>query len=551
MASDQPPNILWISLEDTSPRFGCYGDDVAETPNIDGLASDGRVYTEASATAGVCAPSRASVITGCYQNSIGTHHMRTKHTNEDTPDLPTPYSAVPPHFVTAFPELLRTAGYYCTNNEKTDYQFDNLGEGLHDFIPPESMWDECHGDAHWRNRPDDDQPFFAVFNPIRTHESGMWEEGLAGVQGEPDTDPSVVDVPPYLPDTDGVRKAIARQYDNIARSDEEVGKLLHQLEEDGVAENTIVVIWSDHGEGLPRAKRTLYESGVNVPLVVRWPGEIEGGEQSDRLVSLVDLGPTMLSLADVDIPQWMEGEPFLGPEETDSRDYTMAARDRIDESYDMVRSIRNDRYKYIRNYDQSNPPLVWVPFRAQGAAMEDLIRLHAEGELEGPAAELLSGGRPAEELYDLKEDPHETENLATDTDHSDVLDELRAEMDEWLDGIDDMGQVDESQMVEQMYPDGEQPTTSTPTFVPNAPENRTIEATPEGGEFTGPATVAIHCDTQGASIVYTTDTTDDPHWELYTGPIRLPEGELTLRTKAIRYGYIESEVRAATFTVSG
>lgn len=235
MSTSQPPNILWITLEDTSPRFGCYGDNLAETPNIDELASDGRVYTEACTTAGVCAPSRASVITGCYQTSIGAHHMRTKHVNEDTPNLPTPYSSVPPHYVTAFPEYLRAAGYYCTNNEKTDYQFDNPGEQPHEFIPPASIWDECHDEAHWRNRPDDDQPFFAVFNPMRTHEMGTWETGRLGVEGEPATDPEAVDVPPYLPDTEGVRKAIARQYDNIARSDEEVGRLLRQLDEDGVA----------------------------------------------------------------------------------------------------------------------------------------------------------------------------------------------------------------------------------------------------------------------------------------------------------------------------
>lgn len=554
MSSDRSPNILWITLEDTSPRFGCYGDELADTPNIDDVAADGRVYTEACATAGVCAPSRASVITGCYQTSIGTQHMRTKHTNEDTPDLPTPYSSVPPHYVTAFPEYLRAAGYYCTNNEKTDYQFDNPGESQHDFVPPESVWDENHDEAHWRNRPDDDQPFFSVFNPIRTHESGMWEDGplgsQIGVQGEPETDPAAVNVPPYLPDTDGVREAIARQYDNIARSDAEIGRLLQQLEDDGLADDTIVVIWSDHGEGLPRAKRTLYESGVNVPLIVRWPGEINGGERSRRLVSLVDLGPTMLSLAGVDIPPWMQGEPFLGPEENDPRDYVMAARDRIDESYDMVRSVRGDRYKYIRNYDQTNPPLVWVPFRARGAAMQDLLRLHAEDELEGPAAGLLSGGRPAEELYDLREDPHETENLAKDPAYSDVLAELRTAMDEWLDDIDDRGHVDETRMVNQMWPDGEQPTTATPTFVPNAPENRMTDATPDGGEFTAPVTVTIHCDSQGASIVYTTETTNDPHWELYTGPIQLPKGETTVRAKAIRYGYRESDVREATFVVT-
>ncbi|EMA37177.1 sulfatase [Halococcus hamelinensis 100A6] len=476
--------------------------------------------------------------------------MRTKHTNEDTPRIPTPYSAVPPHFVTAFPEYLRAAGYYCTNNEKTDYQFDNQGDDPHDFQPPASIWDECNEDAHWRNRPDDDQPFFAVFNPTRTHESGMWEDALLSVGGEPETDPDRVTVPPYLPDSDGVRESIARQYDNITRSDEEIGCLLSQLEEDGLAENTAVFVWSDHGEGLPRAKRSLYESGVNVPLIVRWPGEVEGGEQSDRLVSLVDLGPTVLSIAGIDIPQWMHGRPFLGQAERESRNYVMAARDRIDESYDMVRSIRNHRYKYIRNYDQSNPPLVWVPFRARGDAMRDLLRLHAEGKLPERQARLLSGGRPGEELYDLHNDPHEIENLADDTDHLDVLAGLRTAMDEWRKRCGDEGMVDESRMVERMWPDGEQPTTATPTFVPNAPENPMTEATPDGDTFTAPATLTLHCDTQGASIVHTTDGGSESRWKLYNDVISLPTGETTVQAKAIRYGYRESSVRSATFTVT-
>ncbi|MFH5801014.1 sulfatase-like hydrolase/transferase [Haladaptatus sp. CMAA 1911] len=551
MDTDTPPNILWISLEDTSPRFGCYGDELVETPNIDRIADEGRVYTDACATAGVCAPSRASIITGCYQTSIGAHHMRTKHVNDSTPELPTPYSSVPPHYVTAFPEYLRAAGYFCTNNQKTDYQFDNLGEGKFDFVPPVSIWNENHDTAHWRNRPDDEQPFFSVFNPIRTHESGMWENGMTGVQGEPETDPAAVDIPPYLPDTEGVRKAIARQYDNIERSDDEIGRLLHQLREDGLSENTVVFIWSDHGEGLPRAKRTLYESGLNVPLIVRWPGKIDGGERSRRLVSLLDLGPTVLSLAGVDVPTWMHGRPFLGSKADEPREYLMAARDRIDESYDMVRSIRGERFKYIRNYDPSNPPLVWVPFRARGAAMQDLLRLHAEGTLENPAARLLSGGRPTEELYDLETDPHEIENLADDPAHSEILAELRTAMDDWLAEIDDRGHVDETQMVNRMWPDGDQPTTATPTFVPNAPENRMTEATPDGGDFTVPATVTIHCDTQGASIVYTTEQTEDPHWQLYTGPLKLEEGGTTIRTKAIRYGYEESGIQEAEFVIGG
>ena len=313
------PNILWISIEDINPRFGCYGDLVARTPNIDRLAAQGMRFPYAFSTAGVCAPSRSAIITGMYQTSIGTHHMRTTHTNEVMPGLPTPYSAVPPHYVKTFTEYLRAAGYYCTNNHKTDYQ----------FTPPLTAWDECREGAHWRHRPEG-MPFFSVFNPTLTHESRMWEEGAPPLI----TDPDEVSVPPYLPDNRRVREAIARHYDTLERADARVGEILAELEEDGLADDTIVFLWSDHGAGLPRGKRWLYDAGIRVPLIVRWPGYLEPGSVSDQLVSLVDLGPTVLSVAGLDVPPHMQGQPFLGPDKR-PREYVYAARDRHDEAYDM------------------------------------------------------------------------------------------------------------------------------------------------------------------------------------------------------------------------
>jgi len=221
------PNILWLSLEDTSPRFGCYGDEVARTPNLDKLASEGCRYPNAFSTAGVCAPSRSAIITGMYQTAIGSQHMRTRHTNAHAPQMPTPYDAVPPHYVKCFPEYLRMAGYYCTNNTKTDYQ----------FTPPITAWDELSAQAHWRNRPDG-TPFFAVFNRTVTHESGMWPEKRPEVE----TDPDSVTLPPYIPNTPKARLALARHYDNIADNDAWVGEMLQQLEDDGLADNTIVFI---------------------------------------------------------------------------------------------------------------------------------------------------------------------------------------------------------------------------------------------------------------------------------------------------------------------
>ena len=334
MTTTRRPNILWISFEDTNPFYGCYGDPVARTPNVDALAASGGRWPNAFSTAGVCAPARSAVITGMYPVSIGTHHMRTTHPLRHALDAPTPYSAVIPHYVKCFTEYLRAAGYYCTNNSKTDYQFDS----------PRTAWDELGDTAHWRNRPDPAQPFFAVFNPTVTHESGMWPENCPN----PTFDPAAIRLPPYFPDTPKVRAAMARMYTNIETADRRMGELLAQLEEDGLADNTIVFHWSDHGP-LPRGKRWPYDSGIRIPMIVRWPGGLKPGSVSDRLVSTIDLGPTVLSLAGVPIPAHLQGRAFLGPAEAPPREYVYASRDRYDESYDYVRAVRDRRFKYIRN----------------------------------------------------------------------------------------------------------------------------------------------------------------------------------------------------------
>lgn len=527
------PNVLWISIEDTSPRFGCYGDKVARTPNIDRLAAGGCRYPNAFSTAGVCAPSRAAIITGMYQSAIGAQHMRTRHTNEHAPTLPTPYDAVPPHYVKCFPEYLRAAGYFCTNNLKTDYQ----------FAPPLTAWDELGSEAHWRNRPEG-TPFFAVFNPTVTHESGMWPEKRPEIT----TDPNAVDVPPYLPDTPKTRTAIARLYDNLEEADQRVGELLDQLEKDGLADNTIVMLWSDHGAGLPRGKRWPYDAGIHIPLIVRWPGELEAGSETDQLVSLVDLGPTVLSLCGVDVPAHMQGQPFLGSEKAE-RDYIYALRDRYDESYDMMRAVRDKRFKYIRNYHPENPYLLWIPYRNRHPILEEMWRLHLADELEGPQKIMFQNQRPVDELYDTEKDPFEIHNLAHDPAYADTLVTMQMALDDWRTECDTWGDVPEDQMVFQMYQGTEQPQTSAPVCIPICAENTGREAAPEGGTFSGPLLVQLYNATQGASMAY--QFAGETHWHLYTGPIRLEKGQHTLKTKAIRIGYRESEEKLATFTVTG
>ncbi|MGH9659550.1 MAG: sulfatase family protein, partial [Bryobacteraceae bacterium] len=276
------PNFLWITTEDMSPDMGCYGDAYARTPNLDRLAAQGARYTRAFTIAGVCAPSRSGIITGMHPTTIGTHHMRSK--------------GVPPPEVRCFTEYLRAAGYYCTNNVKTDYNFD----------PPVTAWDESSRTAHWRGRAKD-QPFFAVFNHIVTHESQVratpeqYAENTRELTSGERHDPAKAALPPYYPDTPVVRKDWATYHDNITAMDKQVARLLAQLEADGLAENTVVFFYGDHGRGLPRAKRWIYDSGIHIPLLIRWPGHIAAGGVRDELVSSLDFAPTLLRLAGVEI----------------------------------------------------------------------------------------------------------------------------------------------------------------------------------------------------------------------------------------------------------
>lgn len=534
MSNAKRPNILWISFEDTNPFYGCYGDPVAKTPHLDRLAAEGCRYTRAFSTAGVCAPARSAVITGMYATSIGTHHMRTTHCNRFTPELPTPYSACIPHYAKCFPEYLRAAGYYCTNNEKSDYQFD----------APFTAWDELSAEAHWRNRPDPDQPFFAVFNPCNTHESAEWADRETVLT----VDPDAIALPPYFPDTPNVRLAMAKMYSQIEVSDGKLGRLLRQLEEDGLAETTIVMHWSDHGP-LPRGKRWPYDSGIRVPMIVRWPQGVEAGTVSDRLVSTVDLAPTVLSLAGVPVPAHMQGAPFLGPADPGPREYVFASRDRYDEAYDMIRAARDTRFKYIRHYKPELPYLLWIPYRNRHPILEEMWRLHLAGELEGPQT-LMFQSRPVEELYDTQADPWEIQNLAGDPAYAEELQQLREALERWRGDVGDLGEMPEADMVRQWYPNGERPTTAAPIMVPICAGRCGVDAIEEDTlTLAGPLLLQLHCATQGASIGYALGDGDAAVWSLYTEPLRLPAGTTQLRAKAIRIGYFESAERVVQITV--
>ena len=532
------PNIVWISNEDMSPHIGAYGDPLARTPVLDRFARESLRYTHAFTTAPVCAPSRAAIITGMYQNAIGAQHMRT--TEDRVPELPGPYLAVPPFYVKAFPEYLRAAGYYTSNRAKTDYQF---GE-------PFTIWDDLGPNAHWRNRTDRRQPFFSVFNLVVTHESQIFPSSPAR-KGKPlVTDPARIIVPPYYPDTPLVRQELARMYDNIADMDGQVGEILKQLEADGLADNTIVFYWSDHGDGVPRSKRSLYDSGLRVPLMIRWPAMSPGiaNSVSDQLVSMIDLAPTVLSLAGVEIPAHLQGRVLVGTKARPAPELVFGARDRMDIEYDMMRSARDQRFLYIRNFAPEQPYAGHIIYRNQSAIMQEWLRLQAERALTGPAALWMRTSRPAEELYDTVADPHQIHNLAGDEKHRPTLDHMRKAVTDWMARINDQGLVNEPEMIQRMWPGGVQPETAQPYIVPrrelDAPSRK-----PSIALGRAPMEVVIYVPTQGASIGYTTEEGPAAKWRLYTGPIRV-DAPMTLRAKAIRYGYKESAETRTVFTAN-
>ena len=351
-AADKP-NILWLTSEDHSPTMGCYGDKVARTPNIDALAAKGMLFKKAWSVAPVCAPARTTIISGLYPSSTGGLHMRSMVSM--------------PKGTQMYPEFLREAGYYCTNNSKTDY---NLRE-------PAKLWDASSGNASWKNRPKD-QPFFAIFNSTKSHESQIRTRPHTQI-----TKPEDIRVPAYHPDTPEVRQDWAQYYDKVSEADADAGKRLKELEEAGLADDTIVFYYADHGSGMPRSKRWPSNSGLHVPFVVYFPEkykhlapkEYTAGGQSDRLISFVDLAPTLLSLVGIQPPEWMQGHAFAGPFQTEPQPFIFGLRGRMDERMDLVRSVTDGRYVYLRNY---------LPHLSQGQHVDTQFKTPADlPELDG------------------------------------------------------------------------------------------------------------------------------------------------------------------------
>ncbi len=528
-------NIVWITAEDLSPRLMAYGDSTVSTPNLNRLAKSSVIYDNVYSVSGVCAPSRSALITGMYPTSIGTNYMRSSgHKVEGLPD----YEAVPPPEVKCFTEFLRAKGYYCTNNSKTDYQFD----------APFTAWDENGSKAHWRGRPTG-TPFFSVFNFLTTHESMTWNEAnwnkfiqnlptsrqesvrkskRARIQNEkfknPEAvNPGTVEVPPYYPDTEKVRNSIASQYHNLLILDRQVGKILTQLEEDNLLDKTIIFFFSDHGDGFPRSKRWLYDSGIKVPMFIRFPNGYRVGERNDDMISFIDFPPSVLSLLGIQPPKYMHGQAFLGKYKATPRTFIHAANDRQGDTYDRIRAVRDQRFKYIKYYETEKPFIQPLWYRDDyNSIMQELLRLKKEGRLNAKQLLWFRRTKPKEELFDCVADPHEINNLAENPSYKPKLKQLRKAHKKWLKNFEDFGKMEETEMVSVMWPKLIQPKTSNPVFQKVGNGNK----------------ISITSSTLGATVAY--KFSGDENWKIYTVPIKIPE-KTTITAKAIRLGYEESD----------
>jgi uncharacterized sulfatase len=398
------PNILWLTSEDHGPEMGCYGDANARTPNVDALAAKGMIFTRAWSTAPVCAPARTAIISGLYPSSSGGLHMRSM--------------VALPAELKLYPQFLREAGYYCVNNSKEDYNVRKTGK----------LWDESSAKADWKNRADG-QPFFAIFNSIKSHESQIRTRPHRQI-----ADPARMRVPAYHPDTPEVRQDWAQYYDKVSEADADAGRRLKEIEEAGFAADTIVFYYGDHGSGMPRSKRWPSDSGLHVPLVVyfpeKWkhlaPREYQPGGKSDRLVSFVDLAPTLLSLVGLKPPEWMQGHAFAGPHQTAPAPFLFGERGRMDERMDLVRSVTDGRYVYLRNYFPHVSQGQRVAYQFETPTTRIWRELFDQGKTTEAQSIFWRVPKSPEELYDLQTDPDEVRNLADSPAHRVILEKLRA-----------------------------------------------------------------------------------------------------------------------------
>jgi N-sulfoglucosamine sulfohydrolase len=504
------PNIIWLTTEDMSYHIGAFGCTEVKTPNLDKLAAEGTKFMNVFSTAGVCAPSRAALVTGKYQTSFGAHNMRTfmgKEYEEKT-GLPS-YGVVLPVGLKPYPLVLRENGYYTSNNSKEDYQFTNS----------EAMWDESNSKATWRNRKDKDQPFFSVFNFMTTHESQVFMRDKEPLL----VDPKDVIIPPYLPDNEIIRKDFARFMTNVQLMDAQVGEIIKQLKEDGLYENTYIFFFPDHGDGLPFCKRELLHRGLKVPLIIKFPEGKNAGKTDNRLISFVDMAPTLFSLANIPIPKLFEGQAFLGKQTPKvQRKYIFAARDRMDAEYERVRAVSDGRFEYLKNYQPEKPYYQNITYRLQQKSMVEILRLRDAGQLNSQQMHWFKPNKPIEELYDTEKDPYQFINLADNTAYKNKLEELRNQHHLWLKKYGDMGEIPEREMLNKMWNGQNKP-----------PKTEKPQVDLKNNEIT------ISCKTLGALIAFRIK--GETSWMPYTGKIKMKLGD-KIEVVARRIGYEASEI---------
>jgi len=424
-AAKKLPNILWITSEDNGPHLGCYGDAYATTPNLDRLSKKGLRYTKASSTAPVCAPARTTIISGIYPPATGSEHMRSMT------HLPKKFKM--------YPAYLRELGYYCTNNSKEDYNLREDGK----------VWDESSRNAHWKNRPEG-KPFFSIFNLTISHESQIRNRISPSNKIH---DPNKARIPAYHPDTPEVRKDWAQYYDRITMMDKLVGNTLKEIKDAGLAEDTIIFYYGDHGSGMPRNKRWPYFSGLNVPFIVHVPEkykhlaptDYKAGGTSDRLIGFIDLAPTVLSIANIKPPSHLQGHAFMGKHIDKSQEYSYGFRGRMDERYDMVRTVFDGRYIYIRNYMPHKIYGQFISYMFKTPTTRIWHEMHKSGKLNDAQSKFWQT-KPAEELYDLNNDRDEIINLAKSKEHEDIIKSLRRAHVKWVRDVRDIGFLPEAEV---------------------------------------------------------------------------------------------------------
>lgn len=415
-ANAERPNILWLISEDTSPDFGCYGHPLVQSPTLDRLAGEGRRYNAAFAAAPVCSAARSAMMTGMYQTSIGAHNHRSHR--DDGYTLPAP--------ARVFTEYFREAGYFVSNGQGTNWE--KPGKTDFNFQAPNPF-----DGTDWRQRRPG-QPFVAQYNFSMTHREFARDP-------ERPIDPARVDLPPYYPDTSLLRRDWADYLESAQVLDRQIDTLLNRLAEDGLADNTIIVYHGDHGQAHVRGKQWLYDSGIRVPLIVRMPDGRGAGTVSEDLVSLLDLAPTMMQWAGIDVPNHLHGRPLDGDT---PRNHLVCARDRCDETVDRIRCVRTKQFKYIRNFHPDRPYLQFNAYKKKQYAATSVLELwQEEGRLTEAQRPFMAATRPEEELYDLAADPHEVKNLAKDPGHEKLLRDLRARLDRWIEESGDLGAMPE------------------------------------------------------------------------------------------------------------